>query len=127
MKLDLTLNDLKDIICELQAAAEIATTEYEGHKTEPVKAICEHLTNTVKALKPILKASSYAYEQTASGETLFYLFSSSQQRDVCLRCDHALRHADFYVFQKKVGEEWTNLANYDCDREECGIVFALKP
>lgn len=127
MKRGLKLIDLKNIICEIQTVSELVTAEYEKTGTELIKAVCEHLTKAVKAAEPILKASYFAYRQTDLGELIFYIFANDQQRDLSMWLVPALKHADFYVFQEAVGNEWTNLSNYDCNCDECSIVFTLKP
>lgn len=83
------------------------------------------MTKAVKAAEFILEALFYAYEETDS-EVIFSIFADSHYRNLALEEDSNLKRSDFYKFKNKVGSEWLDLSNYDCDRYGDCIVFTLK-
>ncbi len=117
--------DLKNVVRELQAAQSLVITEYGEQNNERTKAAYEHLTKAVKAAEFILEALFYAYEETDS-EVIFSIFADSHYRNLALEEDSNLKRSDFYKFKNKVGSEWLDLSNYDCDRYGDCIVFTLK-
>lgn len=119
------ISDLKNIVRELQAAQSLVITEYGEQNNEHTKAIYEHITKAVKSAEFILEALFYASEET-DNEVIFSIFADSHYRNLVLD-DDDLKRSDFYKFKNKVGSEWLNLANYDCDRYGDCIVFTLKP
>lgn len=119
------IRDLKNVVRELQAAQSLVITEYGEQNNERIKAVYERLTKAVKAAEFILEALFYAYEVT-DNEIIFSIFADSYYRNLALEEDGNLKRSDFYKFKKKVGSEWLDLSNYDCDRYGDCITFALK-
>lgn len=119
------IRDLKNVVRELQAAQSLLITEYGEQNNERIKAVYEHLTKAVKAAEFILEALFYAYEETDS-EVIFSIFADSQYRNLALEEDSNLKRSDFYKFKNRVGSEWLNLSNFDCDRYGDCITFTLK-
>lgn len=119
------IRDLKNVVRELQAAQSLVITEYEEQNNERTKAVYEHLTKAVKAAEFILEALFYAYEET-DNEIIFSIFADSYYRNLALEEDSNLKRSDFYKFKNRVGSEWLNLSNFDCDRYGDCITFTLK-
>lgn len=119
------IRDLKNVVRELQVAQSLVITEYGEQNNERTKAVYEHLTKAVKAAEFVLEALFYAYEETDS-EVIFSIFADSHYRNLALEEDSNLKRSDFYKFKNKVGSEWLDLSNYDCDRYGDCIVFTLK-
>lgn len=119
------IRELKGILSELKAIAEIVDSETDKASSKPYKQICEHLRQVLRNMEPFFNGMYFALEEDEHGIPIFYIYDDVRQREYTMRGTRA-EYANLRQFKETAGNEWTNPVHYDCETLSFAIIFRLK-